>query len=299
MVGLENILQMEKLRVDENGIFVAKSEYTGETAISKDAWKKLNYFSVETLTKQRELFDKDKLKDHLFYIENTYNFDSNTIYLEIGCGPAHIGEYMMREHGCTFIGIDFDYNVLFTLKEYLEKKEYRNFVLIHADINDMPIKDSSVDYIYGGGVIEHFPDTEHIIRESFRILVNNGVTFNTVPALTFWWLLTFYNTIPNVPFFRGFVEFIHNKILHGSILRKNFGYQLCFSKSYLVKLHKKIGFDEIQSGVFAVNAFEHAISNKLLRSVYFWIQKFPLTASFYYVIGKKKNLKESEYEDNL
>ena len=41
MVGLENILQMEKLRVDENGIFVAKSEYTGETAISKDAWKKL------------------------------------------------------------------------------------------------------------------------------------------------------------------------------------------------------------------------------------------------------------------
>jgi len=288
MVDIEKILQMEKLYVDENGIFVAKSEYSGEIAISKDAWKKLNDFSVETLTRQRKLFDKDKLKDHLFYIEDSYNFDPNTIYLEIGCGPAHIGEYVMREHKSTFIGIDFDYNVLVTLKEYLEKKGYSNFALIHADINDMPIKDNSIDYIYGAGVIEHFPNTEHIIRESYRILKKDGVTFNTVPALTLWWFLTFYNTIPNVPFFRSVVEFIHSKILHGNILRKNFGYQLCFSKSYLVKIHEKLGFIEVQSGVFAVNAFENKLSNKFLRGVYLWIQKFPLTASFYYVTGKKE-----------
>lgn len=288
MKDIEKILEMKKLDIDENGIFVAKSDYSGDTAISKDAWKKLNDFSVETLTKQRELFDRDKLEDHLVYIKDSYNFTPEKVYLEIGCGPAHIGEYMMKNHKCTFIGIDFDYNILVTLKEYLEKKGYSNFVLIYADINDMPIKDNSVDYIYGAGVIEHFPDTKHIILESFRILKNNGVTFNTVPALTFWWFLTFSNTIPNIPFFRGFVEYIHNKVFHGSILRKNFGYQLCFSKSYLVKLHKKLGFSEVQSGVFAVNAFEHVISNKFLRSVYFWIQSFPLTASFFYVKGMKR-----------
>ena len=231
---------MEKLDIDKNGIFVVKSAYSGAIAVSVDAWKKLNDFSVETLTKQREIFDADKLEDHLFYIKDSYNFTPETVYLEIGCGPAHIAEYMMNKHKCSFIGIDFDYNILVTLKKYLEEKGYSNFVLIHSDINDMPIKDNSIDYIYGGGVIEHFPDTEHIITESFRVLKKGGVVFNTVPALTLWWFLVFYNTIPNVPLLRSAAEFIHSKIFHDSILRNNFGYQLCFSRRYLVKLHEKV-----------------------------------------------------------
>ncbi|MFA5792121.1 MAG: class I SAM-dependent methyltransferase [Candidatus Paceibacterota bacterium] len=284
---MKDILDLEKLHLDKKGIYVSRSLYSGDIAVSKEAWERIHSYNLDDLMRHRENFDRDKLEDHLSYIKKSYSFTVDTVYLEIGCGPSHIGEYLMKNYGCKFIGIDFNYEILLTLKRYFELKGYSNYILIHSDINDMPLKDFSVDYIYGGGVIEHFPDTSHILKESYRVLEYGGVSFNTVPALTLWWFLKFYDTIPSIPFLRKIFELVHIKILKNKLLLSHSGYQLGFTKKYLINLHKYLGFKNITCGCFAIHPSKNILSNNTLRGLYFWLQRFSLTAAVYYIEGKK------------
>ena len=116
----------------------------------------------------RQIFDAKKIK--------------NTIYLEIGCGPFFVGPHIAKK--CKLIiGIDYSENALKVAEKILEKYKVKNYLLIQADILKIPIKENKVDLVYGGGVIEHFKDTEVCIRELFRILKKGGISFNTVPYL--------------------------------------------------------------------------------------------------------------------
>ena len=174
------------------------------------------------------------------------------------------------------------------IKKYFDEKGYKRYILIHADINSMPIKDNSVDYIYGGGVIEHFPDTEHILKESYRILKKGGVSFNTVPAFNLWWMLRVFYTIPAHSKLRKFFEYIHINLLKNKILEKNSGYELCFSQNQLVKLHEKLGFKNNQTGEFAFHPSSTRLKNKLLRKIYYIIQKNRITTAIYFIYGVKE-----------
>ncbi len=276
-----------KFFYDNEEILTSSSKFQNEIKTSKEAWEKIYNFNLKELKKDREDFDNNKLKDHIRYIEKYYKFTKDTIYLEIGCGPSYIGEYIMQKYNSYFIGVDFNYQMLLILKRYFDEKGYEKYFLIHSDINKMPIKDNSVDFIYGGGVIEHFSDTNHILTESYRILKPNGVSFNTVPAFNLWWILRFYNNIPSLPILKSLFEFIHSKIFKNKILKKYYGYELSYTKPQLINLHKKNGFRNISVEPFAFHPSINKLKNKFLRSLYFKIQKNYLTAAVYLVCGKK------------
>lgn len=282
----QNILAEGVLR-DENGIYVYNSSLSSEVELSRSAWEDIYNFDVQELVKDRENFERDKLEDHLRYILPTFKFGRQTIYVEIGCGPSYIGEYIMKTFDSVFVGIDFNYSMLLTLKKYFESKGYSKFILICADVNSMPLLDNSVDFIYGGGVIEHFPDTKHILNEIYRVLKNGGVSYNTVPAISLWWLLRFYNNIPSPQPLRKVFEFVHLSIFKGWILKRFFGYELSFLPHQLEKLHREVGFREICVGTFAVHPSKDKLKNCFLSTVYYKSQTFPLTNALCYTYAQK------------
>jgi len=193
----------------------------------------------------------------------------------------------MKTFDSYFIGVDFNYKVLLTLKGYFDQKDYKKYILIYGDINNMPITDNSVNFIYGGGVIEHFPDTNHILEECYRILKANGVSFNTAPSFNLWWILRFYYNIPSLPLFKKLFEFVHIKLVKNKILEKNYGYELSFTKNTLIKLHRQNGFKNITVEPFAFHPSSYKLQNKFLRELYYKIQQNSLTSAIYLICGHK------------
>jgi ubiquinone/menaquinone biosynthesis C-methylase UbiE len=282
-----NFLDKIKVKKDKNGIWISKLNLSDEVKVSQKAWQEIYSFKDTIFKKDRVEFNNSKLSDHISYINKSYNFTKETIYLEIGCGPAYIGEYLMQKHGCHFVGVDFNYPFLVILKEYLEKKKFKNFTLIYADINDMPIKPNSINFLYGGGVIEHSKNTEKILGHFYHVMAPKGVSFNTVPAFNLWWVLRSWYSIPAVQPFRSVFEFIHKKLFKNSVLVNHYGYELSFTQRMLKNLHKKAGFKNICSGSFAFHPSSAKSSHVFLSEAYFKLSKNPLFAPLYYVYGKK------------
>lgn len=284
---ISDILEKKNLHQDKNGIWVANYHLDKKSEISHTRWESIYSCTMKQLHKLKIDFKKDKLKDHIGYINSSYQFSKNSIYLEIGCGPAFIGEYLIQKYDVFFIGVDFNYSMLYTLKKYFQKKGYKKCIFIHADISNIPLKKNSVNYIYGGGVIEHLDNTKKIVNELHRVLLKRGVSFNTVPAFNLFWLLRFWNNIPNVPFIKDLFEFVHINILNSKILSKYYGYELSYSESELKTIHSEIGFKNIHTGAFVINPSENKMSNPILRKVYMMVTSYKLLSPVYYVYGTK------------
>ena len=286
-MNLVELLDTKKAHLDKNGIWTTQPELSSEGLLSKQRWEGIYDFGVEELKKQRAVFDRDKLNDHLGYLLPSFHFGKKTIYLEIGCGPSHIGDYLQSERGCKFIGVDFNYNILVVLKAYFEEKGYKDYLLIHADIKDIPLKEESVDFIYGGGVIEHTKNTSRLLGELYRVLKTGGVSFNTVPAFNFFWLTRFYASIPDAGLLRSVLEFVHLKLLRGRVLGKNFGYELSFTLEGAKKFHREVGFTEVEAGPFAFHPNPEKLKPALLRALYFGLSQSVLFCPFHFVKARK------------
>lgn len=284
---LSEIIDPQKAKRDEHGIWVSRLHLTDEAHVSQKAWEGIYDFTVEKLKEDRADFDENKLQDNIRYTRESGNFHADTVYLEIGCGPAHVAEYLMRQHDCYFVGVDFNYPMLRSLDTYLKEKGYTKYILVYADILDMPIRDESIDYIYGGGVIEHMSNTLGILGELRRVLKVGGVSFNTVPAFNLWWLFRCYSNIPSFPWLKRFFEYLHIDLLKNRLLELFYGYELSFTLGQLNRLHKQSGFRDIVQKPFAFHPSSKKIKNHFLRKVYFEISSHPLTSPMYCVYGKK------------
>lgn len=286
-MNLTNLINKNKTKQDKNGIWITDLNLNEEGKIAKNTWEHIHNFDLKALRHQNQAFRKGKLQDHLDYILKSYSFNKHTVYLEIGCGPAYVGEFLMEKYNCTFIGVDFNYSGLITLKKYFDEKGYKNYVLICADIQDMPLKNNSVDFIYGGGVIEHLRDTKKILKELYRVLKTSGVSFNTVPAFNAFWLTRFFYSIPATFFLRSIFEFIHLNILRGFLLNKFYGYELSFTRNKLKNLHIASGFKQVSVDSFAFHPSSEKLRIKFLRDIYYFLSNFPLFSPMYYVEGRK------------
>ncbi len=288
MKKLNEILNMKKITGKLDGIYLTDLKLKEDVETSKTAWENIYDYDLKRLEKERKDFNESKLQYHINEIFTAKIFSSNDIYLEIGCGPAFIGYFLIKKYNVKFVGIDFNFKLLKTLKQFFDKNKIKNYLLIHADVNLMPIKNNSIDFIYGGGVIEHFKDTEHIINESYRVLKKNGVSFNTVPTFNASWILRMHSSIPDYPGIKSLFEFIHIDFLKNKLLERHHGYELSFTKNKLKKLQVKNGFINISVGSFAFYPSKSKLRNKFLRDLYYNISKKSFATQMYYVSGEKK-----------
>lgn len=284
---LNNIVNTKKAKLDKNGIWITDFKLSKEVSTSHETWEKIYNFNLAKLKTDRAEFNESKLNDHVSYIEKYYKFTSKSIYLEIGCGPSYIAEYLIKTYNCNFIGVDFNYGMLVTLKNYFDSKGYKNFLLIHADINHLPIKNDTIDFIYGGGVIEHFKNPNIVLKELYRVLQKDGVAFNTVPAFNLFWPVSMKKNIPSFPILKQAFEFFHLNLLKSKLLNKYHGYELSFGKSQLKNIHRQLGFKSTFAGAFAFHPSKKKLKNRHLRNIYYRLSKYSLISPIIYISAKK------------
>lgn len=106
-------------------------------------------------------------------LKNYYNdsFDKKTI-LEIGTGPGHIIEELLKENFSKVIGIDISLDMLLRAK----KRNYNNsnLFLINAKAEKIPLFDSSIDIVISRGSVFFWKDLDAAFKEIYRILKPNG-----------------------------------------------------------------------------------------------------------------------------
>lgn len=169
----------------------------------------------------------------------------DTVFLEVGCGRATLGEEMARR-GWFFIGIDYSLHILERTRNRLEHAGIDNYLLIHGDLTAMPLKDNTIDFIYGGGVIEHFEAIQQVVTHLHRVLKPGGVSFNSVPFFNIGNVVyrSLWGSIPNVPVLRQLAELIHLRLLGGRHMR--FGFELQHTTGNLRRVHRRAGFQPDQ-----------------------------------------------------
>jgi SAM-dependent methyltransferase len=91
--------------------------------------------------------------------------------LDLGCGVMPYKEFLKTSSVNEYIGID------------LKPTEYHHDVKpdYYWDGNNIPLDDSSVNFVIATEFLEHYFDTCHILKEINRVLKPGGTFFFTVP----------------------------------------------------------------------------------------------------------------------
>ena len=278
----------EKYEIIENDILSIIPDKTKDLEISIDKWDEMyrNQLASGEYYKNFEQYKNDFFEDVFGQLKREKEINKETVYLEIGCGPFFLGQLMADRVG-LIIGIDFCPSALKIAKKMLDEKGIENYLLIHGDILKLPFRKESVDLIYGGGVIEHFENTQQCVEELFRVLKKDGVSFNTVPyfnlgALTYRQL---WGNIPNVPILKKLAEIIHIKIFNKRFMK--FGYEMSFTAGKLNDVHEKSGFSRVIVDKFQVK-LSFDMLPRFMRKPFVWLADnswlfWPMVK----VIGKK------------
>jgi ubiquinone/menaquinone biosynthesis C-methylase UbiE len=288
MTQLASLLDDSKIVGKRDGIYLTDIDVRNEVQVSRTAWESIYNLDLDEFEAERSRHGEKKLDDHLRMIERYHTIQRDDVYLEIGCGPAYVAERLMKDFGVGFIGIDFNLKILDTLRRYLDKSGLTNHLLIHADINTMPLRDGCVDLIFGGGVIEHFADTARILSESRRALKDGGASFNTVPAFNLSWLpLRFYNNVPAFHWLRPAFTRLHTQVFRNRLFERNFGYELSFTLGGLRDLHRRAGFENVSVGPLGFHPSPARVKSRFLQELYFFVSGRRFVAPIYYVAASK------------
>lgn len=263
---------------------------SNDTELSIEKWDEFysDKIKFDDYEKRYQLYMEDNFSNVYRQLSDCKEIEpGKTVFLEIGCGPMFLARAISNK--CKMvIGIDFSLNALKTASVMLKKHKIKNYLLIHGDIKNMPIKNNSIDILYGGGVIEHFTDTYTAIKELHRILKKGGISFNTIPHLNIG-SLTYrqvWGNIPNFPILKQLAEFIHIKLLKSRHM--TFGYEMSFLASHIKYLHKKAGFKNIKATKFETKLMFEFIPSKFLKNTMSWLaNNSPLFWPMIKVIGVK------------
>jgi len=273
--------------VVEERIVRMMPEVTPDVALSIKKWDEMYEKELQSGSYRQEYaqYEEKHLSDILRQVKEEVEY-TGKIYLEIGCGPFFLGQNL-AQYCALIIGIDFCLSSLKIAKKMLQERGLDNYILIQGDILNMPLQSEKVDLVYGGGVIEHFRDTDTCVKELFRVVKKDGMSFNTVPYLNIG-SLTYrqvWGNIPNIPVLRSLFEWIHIKLLGGKHMI--FGYEMSFLGNTLKKVHEKAGFQEVKVEQFDVKmSFDFAPG--FLRKPFVWLASHSrLFWPMVKVIGKK------------
>lgn len=149
--------------------------------------------------------------------------------LEIGYGMG-TDHLQLAKRGGIMHGID----IAPTSKEITEQlfKLYNySSELIIGDVENMPYKDSTFDFIYSFGVIHHTPNIEKAINEIYRVLKPGGKCYIAVYNKNSWYFR--YNV------------FLKNWIINKGYRKRTLKQQVSLienpgtNENLLVKLHTK------------------------------------------------------------
>lgn len=271
----------------DNGIpMMLPSKMSSEmkTTISKWNQNYLNW-TQEGLSKLREDFYSNYLDDILKDIESAREFREEEMFCEIGCGPSWIGMEMAKK-GYNVVAFDCSIEALKLAKKIYTQNGVKGF-FICGDVCKSPFKENLFHLTYGGGVLEHFDDTQEAVDEIYRITARGGSAFNTVPYLSVS-SLTYrqrWGNIPDLPVLKQIAEIVHIRLLKGKYMI--FGYEKSFTMNKLGKTFSKAGFYNVKIEQYRCHLPINFIKNEYIKVL---IRKLALNRLFWpmvYIIACK------------
>ena len=107
--------------------------------------------------------------------------------LEVGSGPAH-DSLPLAERGFDVHGVDWSRKGLEAGRR-LYAEEGRRLHAACCDIRSLPYREGSFDFVWNGGVLEHFEDADirRVLGEMRRVAKSGGVVLATVPNRFYFW----------------------------------------------------------------------------------------------------------------
>jgi ubiquinone/menaquinone biosynthesis C-methylase UbiE len=182
------------------------------------------------------------LRDALALIRRFWSSPSGR-FLEAGCGPAANALQLARE-GVEVAGVDLSRTALQSAEAaFAERGLSGEFVL--GDVRELPFPDESFDFVYAGGVVEHFRETELAVSEMARVLRPQGRLLLTVPTLTLSYPYLFLRgNVPAVPLVEDVFSFIQFRALRGRLA--GFGYERSFRPRRIGRFLREAGLRSIE-----------------------------------------------------
>jgi ubiquinone/menaquinone biosynthesis C-methylase UbiE len=98
--------------------------------------------------------------------------------LEVGCGRG-AGARLIGTlfHPSRVYATDLDVEMLRMAFGYLSPADRRGIDFLAADASSLPFPDSSMDAVFGFGVLHHIPDWQAALNEIVRVLKPGGIYF--------------------------------------------------------------------------------------------------------------------------
>lgn len=97
--------------------------------------------------------------------------------LDVGCGLGRIMKPFSK-YFKEVVGVDINSKILEAAKFYLDIDSSPNMKLVSNDGRNLPFEESTFDYVYSGGVLQHIPDIEVVMNyfvEGLRVLKPGGI----------------------------------------------------------------------------------------------------------------------------
>ncbi|MBI4845288.1 MAG: methyltransferase domain-containing protein [Candidatus Omnitrophica bacterium] len=266
-----------------DGIPIMMPEYLkDDLRISQEKWDE-EYTTYHQL-QQIDLASDLELKDTLIEIKKSIK-DRKGFFLEAGCGPSKVSCSMSKE-GTRTVGLDFSLKALRISKALFEREGVKGH-FVCGDISKMPFKKNTFSFIYTGGVIEHFKDTQFAVDELWRCLKSEGITWNTVPylSLSVIYRVLLWGNIPDIPLIKQVVEFIEITLLKKKFMR--FGYEKSFTQMKMEKIFRKSGFTMVNIGFFKTYYPLAWVKSVFLKNLLTKIADTRLFWPMIYILAKK------------
>ena len=103
--------------------------------------------------------------------------------LDIGCGTGQITIYLQHKlNARDAFGVDI-------AEGNIDKAKEQGVKALLCDLNheQLPFEDSFFDAVFGGEIIEHVINPDHLLQEVRRTLTRDGVAVFTTPNLASWY----------------------------------------------------------------------------------------------------------------
>jgi ubiquinone/menaquinone biosynthesis C-methylase UbiE len=183
-----------------------------------------------------------QLRDSLALIERFWPQRSGR-FLEAGCGSA-ANALNLAQRGVDVAGIDLSTSALRMAEAAFAKRGLKG-EFVRGDVREIPFPDESFEFVYAGGVVEHFLEADRAVAEMVRVLRPGGRLLLTVPALTLSYPYLFLRgNIPALPVIEEVVSFVHLRLLRGALAA--FGYERSFRPGAIRRLLVERGLASVE-----------------------------------------------------
>lgn len=152
-------------------------------------------------------FHADYVKQHLPFVKRLISFRKNrfshlafegfplTPYLEIGAELCINGMILENFIGQQGVAADLSRDALATAQTYSDKLELTKLPFrVCSDAYRLPLRNDSINFVFGWGTFHHFPDPTPIFKEARRVMHPDGVFFFDEEPIRRRLSLNLYNT---------------------------------------------------------------------------------------------------------